>query len=122
MFPYVSDYAKRLQGAGIPFFELKRDAMDDREKAGVRLATMHRVKGLEFQYVFIVAANERVLPLAQAVDHTDAITEKETETREKCLLYVAMTRAQKGVFITCYGRGSKLLSNLQATPVALPDR
>ena len=118
---YVSDYAKRLQGAGIPFFELKRDAMDDREKPGVRLATMHRVKGLEFQYVFIVAANERVLPLAQAIDHTDAIAEKETETGEKCLLYVAMTRAQKGVFITCYGRGSKLLPNLQATPVSLHD-
>lgn len=109
---YVSDYAKRLQGAGIPFFELKRDAMDDREKPGVRLATMHRVKGLEFQYVFIVAANERVLPLAQAIDHTDAIAEKETETGEKCLLYVAMTRAQKGVFITCYGRGSKVLTSI----------
>ena len=106
---YVNDYAKRLNDVGMKYFELKRDTRDDREKQGVRLATMHRVKGLEFQYVFIVAANDRIVPLAKAIDTTDKISERESETAEKCLLYVAMTRAQKGVYITSYGKASKLL-------------
>ena len=70
---------------------------------------MHRVKGLEFMYVFIAAANNRIIPLPSAINKTDAISETESITSEKCLLYVAMTRAQKGVFITSYGRKSEFL-------------
>ena len=39
----------------------------------------------------------------------DDIAEAESITSEKCLLYVAMTRAQKGVYITSYGRSSEFL-------------
>ena len=70
---------------------------------------MHRVKGLEFKYVFIAALNHRVVPLAAAINHMDPISEKESITSEKCLLYVAMTRAQKGVYITSYGTCSQFL-------------
>ena len=70
---------------------------------------MHRVKGLEFRYVFVVSVNNRIVPLASAIDHTDAISEKETTTAEKCLLYVALTRAQKGAYITSYGKKSDFL-------------
>ena len=38
----------------IPCFEIRRKKLDDRNQNGVRVATMHRVKGLEFQYVFVV--------------------------------------------------------------------
>ena len=75
----------------------------------MRIATMHRVKGLEFKYVFIAAVNNRILPLTSAIDRTDDIAEAESITSEKCLLYVAMTRAQKGVYITSYGRSSEFL-------------
>ena len=50
-----------------------------------------------------------LLPLMSAIDKTDAVSEAETMTSEKCLLYVAMTRAQKGVYITSYGRSSEFL-------------
>ena len=70
---------------------------------------MHRVKGLEFQYVFVVAANKKIIPLASAIDHTDAVSEQETMTAEKCLLYVALTRAQKGAYISGYGQMSEFL-------------
>ena len=70
---------------------------------------MHRVKGLEFQYVFIVAVNNRVVPLPAAINKTDAVSEAESIASEKCLLYVAMTRAQKGAYITCYGKKSELI-------------
>ncbi len=56
---------------------------------------MHRVKGLEFKYVFIAAVNNRIIPLPFAINKTDAVSEVESITSEKCLLYVAMTRAQK---------------------------
>lgn len=70
---------------------------------------MHRVKRLEFHYVFIVAANNRIIPLASAIDHTDAVSEQETMIAKKCLLYVELTRAQKGAFISGYGKMSEFL-------------
>ena len=93
----------------IPCFEIRRKKLDDRSQNGVRVATMHRVKGLEFQYVFVVAVNEGFVPLPNAIVKTDAVSEQETITAEKCLLYVALTRAQKEAFITCYGKKSELL-------------
>ena len=44
---------------------------------------MHRVKGLEFQYVFVVAVNEGIVPLPNAIVKTDAVSEQETITAEK---------------------------------------
>ena len=76
---------------------------------------MHRVKGLEFKYVFIVAANNRIVPLISAINKTDAISESESIASEKCLLYVAMTRAQKGVYVTSYGRRSEFLGKVMTS-------
>ena len=94
---------------GLRCYEISGSRADDREQDGIRAATMHRVKGLEFQYVFVVAANKGVLPLALAVDHADAVSRQENMTAEKCLLYVALTRAQKGAFISWYGQKSEFL-------------
>lgn len=103
----VDQYLLDFKDAGIKTYQVKRSNTDDRNHDGLRIATMHRVKGLEFQYVFIVAANDKVMPLNSAIDHTDSVTERESITAEKCLLYVAMTRAQKCVYLTSYGKPSK---------------
>ena len=95
--------------AGIRSYAIKRNKVDDRSFDGLRVATMHRVKGLEFKYVFIAAVNNRIIPLPSAINKTDVVSEAESITSEKCLLYVAMTRAQKGVYITSYGRPSEFL-------------
>lgn len=105
----VDDYIAQITRAGLRAYEIKRSKTEDRSLDGVRVATMHRVKGLEFQYVFIAAVNNRVIPLPSAINRTDAISEAETLTAEKCLLYVALTRAQKGAYITSYGRKSEFL-------------
>lgn len=105
----IEDYAAQLTKKSIRLFEIKRNKPDDRGLDGVRIATMHRVKGLEFQYVFIVAANSRLIPLASAIDHTDYVSEQESITSEKCLFYVALTRAQKGAYVTSYGKKSEFL-------------
>ena len=105
----LDDYIAQFTGNGIRCYEIKGNKADDRALDGIRVATMHRVKGLEFQYVFIVAANKRIIPLASAIDHTDSVSEQETMTAEKCLLYVALTRAQKGAYISGYGQMSEFL-------------
>ena len=105
----LNDYIAHFTSSGNRCYEIKGNKADDRGLDGIRVATMHRVKGLEFQYVFVVAANNRIIPLASAIDHTDSVSEQETMTAEKCLLYVALTRAQKGAYISGYGKMSEFL-------------
>lgn len=105
----VEDYIAQFTKAGLRAYAIKRNKTDDRNYDGLRVATMHRVKGLEFQYVFVAAVNNRVIPLPSAINRTDAVSEKESLTSEKCLLYVALTRAQKGAYITSYGKKSEFL-------------
>jgi superfamily I DNA/RNA helicase/mRNA-degrading endonuclease RelE of RelBE toxin-antitoxin system len=105
----LDDYIKAFRNAGIRTYEIKRTKPDDRNFEGVRIATMHRVKGLEFQYMFIAAANNRVIPLATAIDDTDDVSKQSSLISEKCLLYVALTRAQKAAYITSYGTPSEFL-------------
>jgi superfamily I DNA/RNA helicase len=69
------------------------------------------VKGLEFEYMIIAGANEEYLPLKTVIDEADGEVEKEdTELAERSLLYVAATRARKGLMITSHGRLSTLLA------------
>lgn len=106
----LSSYAHYLQKEEIPVCELKPRKPDDRKVEGVRLASMHRVKGLEFDHVFIVDASEGVLPpraVFRNAEREDAVDE--LIQREKCLLYVAMTRAKKSTTITYAGKKSKIL-------------
>lgn len=106
----IEDYIAKFTANGIRSYEIRQNKLDDRNYDGLRIATMHRVKGLEFQYVFVVSANNRIVPLTSAIDHTDSVSEKETMTSEKCLLYVALTRAQQGVYVTSFGKKSEFLT------------
>lgn len=105
----LDSYIAGLQRAGIKSFEIKANKTDDRTFEGVRIATMHRVKGLEFDYVFAVAVNKKVLPFGTRADFEDDISLEEFRTGEKCLLYVALTRARKSACVTCYGGLSELI-------------
>lgn len=67
------------------------DAADNSDK--VKLMTVHSAKGLEFPYVFLCAMNEGVFPSKK----TDTIQKMEKERR---LAFVAMTRAQKGLYLS----------------------
>ncbi len=107
----LNDYMAKFTADGLRCYEIRGNKADDRSLDGIRVATMHRVKGLEFQYIFIVAANKKIIPYAVAIDHTDAVSEQETTIAEKCLLYVALTRAQKGAYISGYGQMSEFLKS-----------
>ncbi|MDR3185385.1 MAG: UvrD-helicase domain-containing protein [Christensenellaceae bacterium] len=106
----LDDYNKACK-AYIQIYEIKRSKHDDRERDGVRLATMHRVKGLEFQYIFIAALNERNMPFSSALDSSDKSTVSQRLISERCLLYVALTRGRKCAYITSYGNPSPFLKS-----------
>ena len=106
----LSDFEQALNSAGLPLLKLSRSQADDRSRAGIRLATMHRIKGLEFRYVFIVGVNDGVVPLHNAIAHTEDETERRaSELNERALLHVAATRAIRGLWVTWNGRGSPFL-------------
>ncbi len=74
----------------------------------MHLATLHRVKGLEFAHVLIASVNDGVIPLES--NHPDTEAEvAEGELRERCLLHVAATRARDTLTITSHGQPSRLL-------------
>ena len=62
-------------------------------KNAVRLMTIHTAKGLEFPVVFIVGLNENMFP-SKKIDSLKAMEE------ERRLAFVAITRAQKMLFLT----------------------
>lgn len=72
-----------------------QDQLKDKvEYDAVRLMTVHAAKGLEFPYVFISGLEEGLFPHERLDDHG---VDHEEERR---LFYVALTRAQKKIFLT----------------------
>ena len=84
-FAHIEEYTEALK---------EKEKRRNTQKDGVRLMTIHAAKGLEFDTVFLIQANEGRLPYKKA--------QKEEETEEeRRLFYVAMTRA-KNVLKICY--------------------
>lgn len=100
-------YLPLLASAGIPAVVVDRDEDGD-GKPGVRLASMHRMKGLEFTRVLLAGVNEGVVPLV-VDDAGDEASRADHEKQEKCLLYVAATRARDYLVVTGFGRKSRWL-------------
>ena len=78
--------------------------------SGVRLGTMHRVKGLEFRYVFLAGVNYDTVPPAMAISGSeDPVEQKQLELNERAVLHVAATRAVVGLWVTWHGQPSVYL-------------
>ncbi len=83
-FAHIGDYTQQLRILQSNQ-NLKRD--------GVSFMTMHSAKGLEFDTVFIIGANEKITPYKKA-ETADEIEE------ERRMFYVAMTRAKRRLIIS----------------------
>jgi DNA helicase-2/ATP-dependent DNA helicase PcrA len=77
---------------------IREDKADDEEitdgKGGVNLLTIHSSKGLEYHTVFIVGCEEQLFPHWRSADSPSGLQE------ERRLMYVAMTRAEKFLYLT----------------------
>ena len=106
----VNQYSEELKKHGLSTCIIKHFEKDSPNNPGVRIATMHRVKGLEFNTMIIASANKGIIPHGKAILGSDSVTSREGEKTEKALLYVAVTRARKNVLITGYGEMSEWLN------------
>lgn len=62
-------------------------------KNAVKLMTVHTAKGLEFPYVFVVGLNDGIFPSKKTAN-------VEGMEEERRLAFVAITRAEKGLYLT----------------------
>jgi superfamily I DNA/RNA helicase len=80
---------------------------------GVTITSLHTAKGLEWDYVFLPALREGVLPISQSTSSTlsdeaglAAVAE------ERRLLYVGVTRAKDEIYLSFTGTPSRFLAGL----------
>ena len=74
------------------------EAGDNQAQAGqdaIQLMTVHAAKGLEFDAVFITGLEEGLFPHENSVSDLDGLEE------ERRLMYVAITRARKRLYLSC---------------------
>lgn len=81
----------------VSFLVLSSSAFQDKDLNAVKLMSVHAAKGLEFDYVFLAGLDEGIFPSAKS-ETPEALEE------ERRLLYVAMTRAKKQLFMLSGGR------------------
>jgi len=105
----VKSISRILTEAHIPV------ADDKRGIDGVHVATMHRMKGLEFQCLAVVGLDAGVLPAPHALTSAteDPHAHRQDLQRERCLLFVALTRARDVLYLSHTGAPSPLLPALQ---------
>jgi superfamily I DNA/RNA helicase len=101
----VTGIGSALSTADIAWGELGKGG------AGVGVGTMHASKGLEFARLAVVGASADRLPLQLAVtsEAEDPQQHALDVLRERCLLYVACTRARDALVVTSVGAVSGLV-------------
>ncbi len=110
----LGDYQKRAQGGLQGFLDevsLNREREEDKADSavGVTLITMHAAKGLEFPHVFLVGAEDGILP------HERSKTE-DTVDEERRLFYVGITRAMRTLVISWCRARTKFGSPMHCRP------
>lgn len=96
----VSEYEKSFgEEVSLKEFinQISLQSEDDGEEASdmVKLMTIHSSKGLEFPYVFVVGFSEGIFPSAKSIEDRKKMGLEE----ERRLCYVAITRAEKRLFL-----------------------
>ncbi|MCY9782528.1 AAA family ATPase [Nocardiopsis sp. EMB25] len=100
----VRETRAALEAEGIDTCGLAQDS-------GVRVGTMHSMKGLEFRCVAVVGAGAAYLPLESRVTDIseDPLAHAHDLQRERNLLFVACTRARDTLYVSYSGEPSPFL-------------
>jgi superfamily I DNA/RNA helicase len=103
----VSHARDALKAARIPTLALATQS----SKSAVRVGTMHKMKGLEFQAVAVIGAEHGSVPAASALTpfSEDPLAHDQDLQRERCLLFVACTRARDHLYVSYSGQPSPFL-------------
>lgn len=98
-----------LRKARIDYVDLAKAADAD---DAVRVGTMHRMKGLEFRCMCVAGVSATMVPATNAVTpiEDDKQTHQQDLERERCLLFVACTRAREQLLVTWHGEPSPFLT------------
>jgi len=109
----LDTYSGALRAANLDTYTIRKDRAEDRSAPGVRLATMHRAKGLEFERVIIAGVTDGIVPLDKALAAAeDDVMRKQIRKQERSLLYVSATRAKREVIVTCHDEPSPWLDGV----------
>ncbi|MFE1341462.1 UvrD-helicase domain-containing protein [Streptomyces sp. NPDC058733] len=103
---------EKLKAAGIPVLRVRGQVTHGAE--GVRLATMHAMKGLEFRAVSVLGVADGTVPFMREITprEADPIQYEADLLRERCLLFVACTRARETLSVTWSGTVSPFLTQI----------
>jgi len=96
---FIEEQVQKGEDASLSYFledvALATDFDNEKEDIPrVSLMTIHLAKGLEFPYVYIVGLEENLFPSAMSMNTRSEIEE------ERRLFYVALTRAEKQVYLS----------------------
>lgn len=105
----VEKIERELSAKGVKTHIIKTSEADAPDNA-VRLATVHRVKGLEFDHVIFASFNDGLVPLQFVADQSaDEVSRDAQDMQERSLVYVALTRAKRVAHVISYGTPSRYL-------------
>lgn len=131
---YVMDYLEYVGSDKnykqfLYYLERAKSVIDlyDADSEAVTVTTMHTVKGLEYDSVYIVDACDDVVPSSSREEYLrKTFSKKEADEyveQERRLFYVACTRAKKRLMITTLqGNHSRFIEEqLEETPYEVED-
>lgn len=100
---FIRDYERDPDNLNVGLYDYlnritlqQRDDVDSEDTRGkVNVMTIHAAKGLEHRVVFLIGAEDGVIPHARALEEDPKNLEE-----ERRLFYVALTRAREYLFVT----------------------
>ncbi len=100
---YLDEIKKFFHKNDLPYFDVYEKTGN---RNGIMLSSFHNMKGLEYKCVVLYNLSQCTLPLSSINNKEDSGKQK----FEKALLYMAMTRAIKYLYICGVGEKSKLIN------------
>ncbi len=111
----LNSLQQKLEERGIPYNPINRYEADF-AAGGVKLSTIHSVKGIEFRAVIIIGLDNGVIP---HLSYSRKQTRLEEEVVERKLLYVGMTRATEFLYLLSSQRPSPFIAAIDPELLAI---